>query len=96
MTAPHIRQPIDSLRVAKRTLQKSECGMDTACVMYRTPARSSFVVARPLSTSRLEQSGAGFGEQFFQELQRFPPSLRCCNGPGPQTPVRFSFSGICD
>ena len=47
--------------------------MDTACVMNRTPARSSFVVARPLSTSRLEQSGAGFGEQFFQELQRFPP-----------------------
>jgi hypothetical protein len=48
--------------------------MDTACVMYRTPARSSFVVARPLSTSRLEKSGARFGEHHFEVLQCDPLS----------------------
>jgi len=47
--------------------------MDTACVMYRTPARSSFVVARPLSTSRLEQSGAGFGAHSFSVCAALPP-----------------------
>lgn len=41
-------------------------GMDSACVTCSTPARFSFVVARPLSTSRLEKSGAGFGEQHLQ------------------------------
>ena len=39
--------------------------MDTACVMYRTPARSSFVVARPLSTSRRRNLGPGSASTTF-------------------------------
>lgn len=64
--------------------------MVSACVTCSTPARFSFVVARPLSTSRLEKSGAGFGEHYFSVLQ-CDPLPRCRNGPGTQTPARFSF-----
>jgi hypothetical protein len=65
--------------------------MDTACVTCSTPAQFSFVVARPLSTSRSEKSGAGFGEHQIFVVRSATPFRTAITGRGPQTPARFYF-----
>ena len=65
--------------------------MDSACVTCSTPAWFSFVVARPLSTSRLEKSGARFGEHHFFYC-RANPLLRCSKRAGATDPGPFVFS----
>lgn len=64
--------------------------MDGACVTLSTPAQFKLCGSPPALHIAPEESGAGFGEHHFSVLQ-CDPLPRCRNGPGPQTPARFSF-----
>ncbi len=63
--------------------------MDSACVTLSTPARFKLCGSPPALHIAPEQSGAGFGERHLFLLQ-CDPLPHCRNGPGPQTPARFS------
>ena len=71
----------------------AECGMDSACVTCSTPARFKLCGSPPALHIAPEQSGAGFGEHHFA-VRQCNPLLHCHNGPGTQTPARFSFPDV--